>query len=120
MSAQLAAPIRRIALWSANMHAAPTNLAVFDFNSTLFLTPSPSPTIWHSSLIHALTTEGLWGPGWWRDIRSLELGPQAVLENSQWNGYWNEDIVAKARAAIADPKRWLLYSPEDGVDHFKS
>lgn len=81
----------------------PTKLDIFDFDSTLFLSPLLSPTIWHPALVNAVTTENLLGPGWWRDIRSLELGSKADLEKTAWNGYWNEDIVERARKSLGDP-----------------
>ncbi|CAO3649894.1 unnamed protein product [Cunninghamella blakesleeana] len=81
----------------------PTHLEIFDFDSTLFLSPSLSPTLWHPTLIKELVGEDVYGPGWWRDIRSLELGPIDTLEKKQWKGFWNEDIVEKARISLADP-----------------
>ncbi|KAG2196396.1 hypothetical protein INT47_012900 [Mucor saturninus] len=77
-------------------------LAIFDFDSTLFFSPLLSPTIWHPNLIRLATSESIYGPGWWRDIRSLDLGPVEELERNAWKGYWNEKIVADARACIAD------------------
>ncbi|KAL0095527.1 hypothetical protein F4703DRAFT_1729270, partial [Phycomyces blakesleeanus] len=81
----------------------PTILKIFDFDSTLFLSPLLSSNIWHKSLINAVIKENLLGPGWWRDYRSLELGPFDQLEEKAWDGYWNEDVVSEARKAIADP-----------------
>lgn len=80
----------------------PTRLAIFDFDSTLFYSPLLSPTIWHPTLVQAVTTEGLCGPGWWRDIRSLQLG--ADVEQTRWQGYWNPGVMVEVRAALADPK----------------
>jgi hypothetical protein len=82
----------------------PTKLAIFDFDSTLFFSPLLSPTIWHPNLIRVATTESVYGPGWWRDIRSLDLGPFEDLQKSAWKGFWNEDIVNEARQCIADPE----------------
>ncbi|KAI8141505.1 hypothetical protein BJV82DRAFT_518261 [Fennellomyces sp. T-0311] len=79
----------------------PTELAIFDFDSTLFYSPLLSPTLWHTTLVHAITTENLLGPGWWRDIRSLELGDQ--VEAGGWSEFWNPHVVKRARQAIADP-----------------
>lgn len=81
----------------------PTKLAIFDFDSTLFFSPLLSPTIWHPNLIRVATAESVYGPGWWRDIRSLDLGPFEELEKSAWKGFWNEDIVSEARQCISDP-----------------
>ncbi|KAG2224872.1 hypothetical protein INT45_008054 [Circinella minor] len=80
----------------------PVELAIFDFDSTLFYSPLLSPTLWHPTLVHALTTENFLGPGWWRDIRSLELGDQ--VEASNWEGFWNPHILQQARESIKDPK----------------
>ncbi|KAI9272762.1 hypothetical protein BDA99DRAFT_477022 [Phascolomyces articulosus] len=82
-------------------HRQPTELAIYDFDSTLFYSPLLSPTLWHATLVHALTTENFLGPGWWRDIRSLELGKEA--EDSGWREFWNPHILQQARASIKDP-----------------
>ncbi|KAI9497651.1 hypothetical protein BDB00DRAFT_803491 [Zychaea mexicana] len=79
----------------------PTELAIFDFDSTLFYSPLLSPTLWHPTLVHALTTERFLGPGWWRDVRSLELGEE--VEASGWEGYWNPSILKEAHASIKNP-----------------
>ncbi|SAL99595.1 hypothetical protein [Absidia glauca] len=81
----------------------PTQLDIFDFDSTLFLSPSLSPTIWHPSLIRQLVGEDVFGPGWWRDYRSLDLGPMDKLEKTHWAHYWNEEVVARARESLQDP-----------------
>ncbi|GAN00625.1 hypothetical protein MAM1_0001d00047 [Mucor ambiguus] len=80
----------------------PTKLAIFDFDSTLFFSPLLSPTIWHPNLIRVATAESVYGPGWWRDIRSLDLGPFEELKKNAWEGYWNEEIVQQARDCIDD------------------
>ncbi|KAI9020921.1 hypothetical protein CLU79DRAFT_719680 [Phycomyces nitens] len=80
----------------------PKTLKIFDFDSTLFLSPLLSSNLWHRSLITAIIKENLLGPGWWRDYRSLELGPFEELEEKAWDGYWNEGVVEQAREAIAD------------------
>ncbi|KAG2234636.1 hypothetical protein INT48_003444 [Thamnidium elegans] len=80
----------------------PKKLAIFDFDSTLFFSPLLSPTIWHPDLLKLATAESVYGPGWWRDIRSLDLGPFEELKKTAWEGYWNEKIVQDARDCIAD------------------
>lgn len=74
----------------------PITLDIFDFDSTLFLSPLLSSNLWHSSFINCITTENLVGPGWWRDIRSLQL-------DASWDGYWNEDVLNQVRESYADP-----------------
>ncbi|KAI7906474.1 uncharacterized protein BX663DRAFT_529208 [Cokeromyces recurvatus] len=86
-----------------NTQAHPKKLAIFDFDSTLFFSPLLSPTIWHPDLIKLATAESVYGPGWWRDIRSLDLGPIEELEPKAWKGFWNEPIVKEAKRCINDP-----------------
>lgn len=81
----------------------PIKLAIFDFDSTLFFSPLLSPTLWHPNLIKLATAESVYGPGWWRDVRSLDLGPFEELKKTGWEGYWNEKTVKEARECIADP-----------------
>ncbi|ORZ15949.1 hypothetical protein BCR42DRAFT_416197 [Absidia repens] len=85
----------------------PTKLSIFDFDSTLFLSPLLSGTLWDAWLVNAITTENLLGAGFWRDIRSLP--PQnddsdAYSSDTAWHGWWNEDVVMEARRAIEDPE----------------
>ncbi|ORZ00870.1 hypothetical protein BCR43DRAFT_521819 [Syncephalastrum racemosum] len=80
----------------------PTKLDIFDFDSTLFLSPLLSPCMWHPKFIGAMTTENYFGPGWWRDLRSLQLGQLDQLQKSGWQGFWNEDVVERARRSLAD------------------
>ncbi|KAL9542249.1 hypothetical protein MBANPS3_008708 [Mucor bainieri] len=80
-----------------------TTLDIFDFDSTLFLSPLLSPNIWHSSFVNAITTENLLGPGWWRDIRSLQLNLDEDESSTPWCRFWNEDIVAQVRESMANP-----------------
>lgn len=43
------------------------------------------------------------GPGWWRDIRSLQLDPDESESSTPWCRYWNEDIVAQVKESMSDP-----------------
>ncbi|KAL0076676.1 hypothetical protein J3Q64DRAFT_1770964 [Phycomyces blakesleeanus] len=90
-------------LLSNTKRQSPTKLVVFDFDSTLFLSPGLSPSIWNQLFITNLTSENLLGPGWWRDIRSLKVGDEEELKRTAWEGFWNENIVSNARKAISDP-----------------
>ena len=67
------------------------NLAVFDFDWTLFRSPD-KPTHWR-------------GP-WWPE--PLSVGPPCVPEvpGSEW---WNQDVVGAARDAIRDPDIYTLF-----------
>lgn len=65
----------------------------------MFLSPLLSCNLWHSSFIDIITTENLIGPGWWRDIRSLQVDAL----DSQWKGFWNEDIVSQVKQSMLDP-----------------
>lgn len=86
----------------------PTKLAIYDFDSTLFFSPLISPMLWSPKVVQTVTAEGVYGPGWWRDIRSLDLGSSASLEANGWKGYWNETIVESARKDIADPNTMTI------------
>lgn len=72
---------------------APTHLDVYDFDSTLFASPFPNPKLWDPMLIGALMAKGVLGPGWWRDLASLDLGEKDKLREMGWKGWWREDIV---------------------------
>lgn len=54
-------------------------------------------------MIRVATAESVYGPGWWRDIRSLDLGPFDQLQKTAWQGFWNEKIVKDAKSCINDP-----------------
>ncbi|KAI8875166.1 hypothetical protein K501DRAFT_206420 [Backusella circina FSU 941] len=86
----------------------PTKLAIYDFDSTLFFSPLLSPVLWNPKVTQAVTAEGIYGPGWWRDIRSLDLGSPVALEANGWEGFWNESVVASARKDIADPNTMTI------------
>ncbi|CAO3628363.1 unnamed protein product [Cunninghamella blakesleeana] len=92
----------------------PTKLNIFDFDSTLFLSPLLSNQLWDKYLINAITTEYLFGPGFWRDIRSLQFVPHDNVDDDHddlknkkeikdWEGYWNEDIVQQVKLSMKDP-----------------
>ncbi|KAI8879568.1 hypothetical protein K501DRAFT_287311 [Backusella circina FSU 941] len=71
-------------------------LDIYDFDSTLFLSPMLSQNIWDPTFINAITTENLMGPGWWRDKRSLSGIPD-------YSTFWNESVVESALTSCHDP-----------------
>ncbi|KAG0246158.1 hypothetical protein BGX31_004123 [Mortierella sp. GBA43] len=75
---------------------------VFDFDQTLFRSPMPNPALWDSSFIGQLVSWNVCGPGWWLNPDTLDLGPEA--ETSGWDGWWNEDLVAKVQESARDPE----------------
>lgn len=86
-------------------HTNPTELDIFDFDSTLFMSPYMSPRMWSKSLNRLTLAEGAIGPGWWRDLNSLTLGDTNALQQSAWDSYWNDEVVEKARLSIQDPNK---------------
>ncbi|KAF9363332.1 hypothetical protein BGX34_004376 [Mortierella sp. NVP85] len=74
---------------------------VFDFDQTLFRSPVPNPALWDSSFIGHLVSWNNCGPGWWLNPATLDLGLEA--ETTAWEGWWNEDLVAKVEQSIKDP-----------------
>jgi hypothetical protein len=86
-------------------HTKPTEMDIFDFDSTLFMSPIMSRRMWSRTLNSLALAEGAIGPGWWRDLNSLTLGDTKELQQSAWDSYWNEEIVEEARLSIQDPKK---------------
>ncbi|KAJ2960622.1 hypothetical protein NQZ79_g4052 [Umbelopsis isabellina] len=85
--------------------AQPTVLDIYDFDSTLFMSPYMSSDLWSKKLNSLVLAEGAISPGWWRDLNSLRLGDTNELSKSAWDGYWNDSIVEKATQSINDPQR---------------
>ncbi|CAM0138011.1 unnamed protein product [Umbelopsis sp. WA50703] len=85
--------------------AQPTVLDIYDFDSTLFMSPFMSSEVWSKKLNSLVLAEGAIGPGWWRDLNSLHLGDTNELSKSAWDGYWNDSIVEKASQSIKDPHK---------------
>jgi hypothetical protein len=65
---------------------------VFDFDQTLFQSPTPNAAIWDPFFLSKMIAWDECGPGWWLTRGTLELGPE--VEASGWAGYWNEDLVS--------------------------
>ena len=69
---------------------------IYDFDNTLFLSPTPNPKLWTQYTVGLLQTENTFvNGGWWHDNRLLEatgMGMQKE-ETRAWQGWWNEDIV---------------------------
>ncbi|KAG2187546.1 hypothetical protein INT44_005235 [Umbelopsis vinacea] len=84
--------------------AKPTVLDIFDFDSTLFMSPLMSH-ICSKTLNSIVLAEGAIGPGWWRDINSLTLGDNTKLQQSAWDSYWNDEVVEEARRSIEDSNK---------------
>ncbi|KAG0274256.1 hypothetical protein BGZ95_009956 [Linnemannia exigua] len=75
---------------------------VFDFDQTLFRSPTPNAAIWDPYFLSKVIAWDECGPGWWLTRGSLDLGPEA--EASGWEGYWNEDLqVPVVKESIKDP-----------------
>ena len=68
-------------------------LHIFDFDQTLF--KSPSPPVWWSSKKHGF---------WWNLVPSL--GRPFIPDNGA--GYWKEDVVREAKMSISDRGTWAV------------
>jgi HAD domain family 1 in Swiss Army Knife RNA repair proteins len=79
-------------------------LDIFDFDSTLFMSPHMSQ-VCSKTLNSIVLAEGAIGPGWWRDINSLTLGDNTKLQQSAWDSYWNDEVVEDAKRSIADSSK---------------
>ncbi|KAG0237112.1 hypothetical protein BGW41_000280 [Actinomortierella wolfii] len=78
------------------------SLAVFDFDQTLFQSPLPNPALWDPAFIGVLTTWNYCGTGWWHNPGTLELGP--AIEESVWDGWWNEHVVEQVIRCSQNPE----------------
>ncbi|KAF9122297.1 hypothetical protein BGW39_009855 [Mortierella sp. 14UC] len=74
---------------------------VFDFDQTLFRSPTPNAAIWDPYFLSKMVAWDECGSGWWLTRSSLELGP--AVEASGWEGYWNEDLVPIVKESAKDP-----------------
>ncbi|KAF8936702.1 hypothetical protein BGZ47_009376 [Haplosporangium gracile] len=74
---------------------------VFDFDQTLFQSPTPNAAIWDPYFLSKVTAWDECGPGWWLSRGTLDLGPEA--EDSGWTGFWNEDLMPVVRESAKDP-----------------
>ncbi|ORX85751.1 hypothetical protein K493DRAFT_291433 [Basidiobolus meristosporus CBS 931.73] len=81
-------------------------LNVFDFDNTLFRSPTPNPKLWESSLIGPLTAFQQVNNGWWHDLRSLQLGEE--VEKQGWKDWWIEPIVDKVRQSMSEPHNFTV------------
>jgi len=81
-------------------------LHIYDFDNTLFKTPTPNNQLWTGQSGSQLMNESYFtGGGWWHDVRVLEATGEGVdvEEPRAWQGHWNEHIVKLARMSIMDP-----------------
>ncbi|KAF9094560.1 hypothetical protein BGX23_001938 [Mortierella sp. AD031] len=74
---------------------------VIDFDQTLFRSPTPNPTLWDPYFLSRLTSWDEIGAGWWLTRGTLELGQE--VEDSVWDGWWNEELVPVVRESAKDP-----------------
>lgn len=74
---------------------------VFDFDQTLFQSPTPNAAIWDPYFLSKVVAWDECGPGWWLTKGTLDLGPE--VEATGWAGYWNEDLVSMVRESAKDP-----------------
>ena len=94
--------------WSCKQKEIPSTtqvkaLHVYDFDNTLFSSPTPSPQIWGGSTIGLLQNyDGLTHGGWWHDPSILGATGQGTEkeESRAWEGSWNETVVDLVRCSI--------------------
>ncbi|KAF9429481.1 hypothetical protein BGZ76_001240 [Entomortierella beljakovae] len=75
---------------------------VFDFDQTLFRSPLPNPALWDVSFIGQMSSWNNCGTGWWLNPATLDLGSEA--EASNWDGWWNEDLILDVLKSSNDPE----------------
>jgi hypothetical protein len=76
---------------------------VYDFDNTLFRTPTPNSALWTSSSVGTLSTEDAFAcGGWWHDARILAATGSGLDEEEArgWAGWWNETVLELVRLSI--------------------
>lgn len=71
-----------------------TKLHVFDFDNTIFRSPSPNPNLLHPHTVDMIKSGNIAG-GWWGNpltLRNVGLG-WAQESKRKWEGFWNEDLI---------------------------
>ncbi|KAF2400122.1 hypothetical protein EJ06DRAFT_511388 [Trichodelitschia bisporula] len=69
---------------------------IYDFDNTLFHTPTPNRKLWHSSALGKLMGESIFANGgWWHDPSVLASTGEGIEkeEPRAWAGFWNETLV---------------------------
>ncbi|PHH70105.1 hypothetical protein CDD80_6229 [Ophiocordyceps camponoti-rufipedis] len=97
--------------WSAlNKQLPPVNkikaLHVYDFDNTLFRTPTPNACLWDLMTVNKLFSQFAFiEGGWWHDARFLaSIGEGREKEQQRaWEGWWNETIVGLVRLSMQQP-----------------
>ncbi|PFH62991.1 hypothetical protein XA68_10403 [Ophiocordyceps unilateralis] len=78
-------------------------LHVYDFDNTLFKTPTPNPFLWNVTTISKLSSQySFLNGGWWHDSRFLAATGEGVEKEQPraWEGWWNETIVELVRMSM--------------------
>ncbi|KAM4057930.1 hypothetical protein HRG_011117 [Hirsutella rhossiliensis] len=81
-------------------------LHVYDFDNTLFKTPTPNPQVWFGATYGKLLSPHLFvNGGWWHDSRVLAATGQGLEkeEPRAWAGCWNEKVVQLVELSIKQP-----------------
>ncbi|KAF4589304.1 tat pathway signal sequence [Ophiocordyceps camponoti-floridani] len=81
-------------------------LHVYDFDNTLFRTPTPNSCLWDLMTVNKLFSQFAFiEGGWWHDSRFLaSIGEGREKEQQRaWEGWWNETIVGLVRLSMQQP-----------------
>lgn len=82
-----------------------TTIHIYDFDNTLFVTPSGNHELFTGQALDLLyNPSGIAGGGWWQDTRFLKAtGEGWDAEKARaWEGWWNEDVVTLVKDSMAD------------------
>lgn len=80
-------------------------LHVYDFDNTIFKSPSPNPSLYNDSTVGILcNAEMLHNGGWWAFPLTLRnVGDGWDVESQRaWKSFWNEDIVELMKLSAED------------------
>lgn len=83
-----------------------TSIHIYDFDNTLFLTPTPNHELFTGQAMNVITNPTLIHcGGWWQDVRFLQATGNGWEKETEtaWKGWWNEDIVKLVQDSMSDP-----------------
>ncbi|KAH3669019.1 hypothetical protein WICMUC_005118 [Wickerhamomyces mucosus] len=82
-----------------------TKLHIYDFDNTIFRSPSPNPDLLHEKTLEMLVAANKFScGGWWANPLILKnVGEGWNIEKQRnWQGFWNEDVLDLMRLSNAE------------------
>ncbi|ODV96656.1 hypothetical protein PACTADRAFT_48485 [Pachysolen tannophilus NRRL Y-2460] len=83
-----------------------TSIHIYDFDNTLFKTPTPNPKLLNPTSVAMISSPGdINNSYWWLEPGFLKYSGKGYDYERQhaWSDNWNEDVVALSRMSIKNP-----------------